>query len=258
MMMRMFRIGLGLLVLSVAHAQLLGGRGQDGGGGQQGELPEVVQSSGLIPALEGKTSIAGQVFEGYWFANVTAEGYIVFDLKGRFGRFDCAIGISDEEGGGEGSYSVSVDGEVSATGKVRGGQKAVRLEIATSGAKSLRIAIKGWVTIAQPKFHVNLPIEVKNVSPSDSARLKRGATSFVWTPVEGAKGYAIEIVATKLDDAPSAGSPRVWSFTTGEEPTHRIDLSAFEPGEYRWSVIAFDEKAVMSPFSKSSRFVLTK
>lgn len=222
---------------------------------QEGATPPYVV--GRLFYTNGKISIAGQIFD--FGASIGGEGFCILDIGGRYRRFEAWVGLPDDRWRvREGRYSVQVDGRTVASGTVNPGDKARPLDIDLAGAASMRIELSGAV-LAVPKWIGTDVPEAKapvTVSPSDGMAVRKGTVTFVWKPVDGAHAYGIEIVATALKSPSQSGQPRIWSFTTDAEPTYRVDFSEFPPGEYRWSVIAFDDAKTLGPFSRSSQILV--
>lgn len=227
-------------------------------GQQNPDTPKLVHEQGLRWD-EDLISIAGQIFDGVvWRDRGGGEAYIIYALSSEFSRFEAWIGVPDSSHGSS-VYRFQLDGETVKRGKVDKGERAVKVVVDLVGASSFRIDVDGYMV--NPKFIKADAPELKvpaNVSPDDRAKVKGESVSLLWTPVDGATSYGIEIVSTKLDGEASDGAKRIWSFTTGSDPLHKLDLSEFKAGEYRWSVIAFDSKRALGAFSPSSLFRVTK
>lgn len=230
-----------------------------GAGPQGAEWPTVIQ--GFANLSSDTISIKGRLFDSHLYLGALGD-HVIFDLKGQYAAFEAMAGV--EEGVVvNGRIQFTVDGEVVKKLTVRAGEAPVPVSINLEGARSFRIDAPQDAfdrgTLCEPKFlktRPSAPKVSKNLSPMDGASIRRGAVPLVWQPVSGATSYGIEIVAVRLDSPAKPRDPRIWAATTDEKPTHEFDFTNLPPGEYRWSVIAYDDVNALGAFSSSTRLVL--
>ncbi|MEX2244550.1 MAG: NPCBM/NEW2 domain-containing protein [Fimbriimonadaceae bacterium] len=238
---------------------------------QEDGWPKRVAGQGLYGDLKTKHSVAGQIFTGH----VTGQKrYIVradfvdgvfdhgvYDLGKGYSRFSGSLGLPDDyPTSDEGTFRFQIDGETVLEGKVRKGAKVTPIELDLTGADSIRIDLD-FTHIFEPRFvRSDTPDskKVSLVSPGNGAKVKRGNVMLTWKPIEEAVAYGIHLTATKLDDAQSDGSQRMWAFTTGEQPVFNLEGKDMPTGEYRWTVIAFDQKRTLGVVSDFRRLIITK
>lgn len=233
------------------------GAGISGGADLVQDEKPVLASGQNFEMLERRFSIGEQVFTK-GFCDSGMANWLVLDLGGRFGSFSGYLGMLDDWSAKEGTYSLKVDGKEVKSGSVRRGQAPLRVAIDLRGAKSMRIqmnycACADWVfSKSPPEDPGPAPL-----APDEDVKWPRKAQMFVWRSPPEALSYALEIVAMQLDEAASSSAPRVWCYAS-PEPRLQVDLSTFPAGEYRWSVLAFDDRKMIGKRGLSRRFILTK
>ena len=229
-------------------------------------VPEVRQESGWPKCVAGeqfsgdltkRVSVAGTIFDGYVHAD---SSYGVYALDGRYSSFVGFLGMPDDADYDGGSFRFQIDGETVIEGKVKRGEKATPLELDLSNAQSFRIDLARAYIMA-PKFvpaGITDSTKVSLVSPGNGAKAKRGNIMLTWKPIDKAVAYGIHLTPTKLDEAQPEGSQRIWAFTAGEQPVFSVNAKDMPTGEYRWTVIAFDDKRTLGVASDFRKLIITK
>jgi len=182
----------------------------------------------------------------------------VYDLGGKYTRFEAWVGIADKYPGMSNlTYSVRLDGkEVLYNGDdpMKSFDPPKHIVLDVTGIQSMRLYGKKTIFYGEPVLYKGTlaSANVANlVAPQDGATVSASSISLLWEPVNGATGYGVEIVCTK------GSSPRIYALNATDSTT-RFDLTGVANGEYHWSVIAFNSKGVMGKFSKDRTFVVAR
>jgi len=203
-----------------------------------------------------KTSINGQVYDG-WIRNSWPQiGSVTYDLSRSYRSLECWIGIQDDSPPPDmdkpSEFAVMVDGDTVKAGTVSSREKAVHIALDVSGARSFCVTLTNGATVAGAVVS-NVPmasLPVPNIiAPVDDSVVNGSSLVVQWSPVTGATGYGIQAVLVKrLHPSPTADVPLSASYVKGNT-TAAIDVSQWPEGKYAISVMAFDAKGSMGRFS---------
>lgn len=186
------------------------------------------------------------------------EAYSVYDLGGKYTRFETWVGIpGDYPGAVNKNYSVRLDGNKVVSNDddlMKAFDPPKHIELDVTGVQSLRLYANYGIFYGEPILYRGTPASASVatlVSPQDGVTMSAGSINLIWEPVNGATSYGVEIVCTK------GSSPRIYALNATDS-TAKFDLAGVANGEYHWSVIAFNSKSVMGKFSKDRTFVVAR
>ncbi len=182
----------------------------------------------------------------------------VYDLGGKYTRFEAWVGIADKYPWMSNvTYSVRLDGkEVLYNGDdpMKSFDPPKHIVLDVTGVQSMRLYGKKTIFYGEPVLYKGASASASVatlVAPQDGATVSASSISLLWEPVNGATGYGVEIVCTK------GSSPRIYALNATDSTT-KFDLTSVANGEYHWSVIAFNSKGVMGKFSKDRTFIVAR
>ena len=218
------------------------------------ELPPTA-SNYNFHVLDRPFDLGGRVMHfGLRVVNFHEESYSVYDLGGKYTRFETWVGIpGDYPEATNRNYSIRLDGKKVVSNDddlMKFFDPPKHIEIDVTGVQSLRLYGNYAIFYGEPVLYRGAPssANIANlVAPQDGATVSADAVKLLWEPVNNATSYGIEIVCTK------GSAPHIYALNA----IHSIeifDLSSIPNGEYRWSVISFNKKGVMGKFSKDRAF----
>ena len=179
----------------------------------------------------------------------------VYDLGGKYTRFEAWVGVSDSYARTDRVFSVRLDGKLVLTNEsdpLKSGDAPIHVSIDVTGVQSLRLRGLNGIFFGEPVLYRRMPASasVANlVAPQDGTTVSTGSVRLLWEPVSDATGYGVEIVCTK------GNSPRIYALNASDS-TARFDLTGVPNGQYQWSVISFNGRGVMGKFSAARMFVV--
>lgn len=202
------------------------------------------------------------------------RGAVVF--RGQYGIPD-----TDSEGTGEATLGIFVDGEAVQEIRNSSGQKPVSFEVPLTNAKSIMLQFTGTASIAEAIFSQTLSTKKPPVRPPQPAQQtptkttsdemgrvnlkapENGASAtnsvtFQWDAIPGAINYGIEIVMISNADPKKTPSRFLRAFSAKGESFEWNFSDDVISGDYQVSVIAFGKQGVLTKFSNSRRFKVTR
>lgn len=213
-------------------------------------------TEGLVPNRE-SSSIAGKVMH-FGLGTPLGDTSSVYDLGGKYSRFEAWVGILDNSGKTNGKrFAVRLDGKVVLDNKdqlQQSNDAPVHIDLDVRGAQSMKLVAEYQVFIGEPTLYKDAPgpsSVATLVAPREGVRLTSKIVSLLWEPVDGATRYGVEIVCTK------GSAPRIYALNATES-TAKFDLTNVAGGEYHWSVVAFNGKGVMGKFSNGRAFTVVR
>ena len=218
------------------------------------ELKPVDSPIGFEPQ-ENPFSLMGRVMHFGLGATGGDASASVYDLGGKYTRFEAWAGVSDSYNCTDRIFSIRLDGKLVLTNEsdpMKSGDAPIHISIDVTGVQSLRLRAHNGIFFGEPVLYRGTPASasVANlVAPQDGTTVSTGSVKLIWEAVSGATGYGVEIVCTK------GSSPHIYAVNAGDSTT-RFDLTSVPNGEYHWSVISFNGKGVMGKFSKDRTFVV--
>lgn len=209
--------------------------------------------------IESSFDLGGRVMHfGLRVNNSKDESYSVYDLGGKYTRFETWVGIpGDYPGANNRSYSIRLDGKKVVSNDddlMKSFDAPKHITVDVTGVQSLRLYGNYAIYYGEPVLYRGTPASAcvaSLVAPRDGVTVSASSTILLWEPVSGATRYGVEIVCTK------GSSPCIYALNATDSTT-KFDLTGVANGEYQWSVIAFNSKGVMGKFSKDRTFVVAR
>ena len=204
------------------------------------------------------------------------RGSLVF--RGQYGIPD-----TDTEGIGDATLAIIVDGESAQEIRAVAGQKPTRFEIPLKGAKSIMLQFTGTSSIGDAVFSTSASTTTKptpkppqppvpqNEQPKPTSDMPRAnltapengvtvknSVTFKWDAVPNAITYGVEIVMITNADPKKIPTRFMRAFSAKSDSFEWNFSEDVLSGEYQVSVIAFGKAGVLTKFSNSRRFKVTR
>ena len=225
----------------------------------------------LQPQGDGGTERSGRL------VYTVPRGSVVF--RGQYGVPD-----TDTDSMGEAVLGIFVDGNAVQEIRNSSGQKPTAFEIPLANAKSIMLQFTGTASIAEAVFSQTLttkkppphqpqpaqPVQgaPTKTTPDEMARVnlkapENGATAknsitFEWDAIPSAINYGIEIVMISNADPKKTPTRFLRAFSAKGESFEWNFSDDVLSGDYQVSVIAFGKQGVLTKFSNSRRFKVTR
>ena len=216
------------------------------------------------------------------------SGRLVYSVPRGSQVFRGKVGIpdTDTDGASDATLTIYVDGESVKEISARAGQKASMFEVPVKSAKSVMLQFTGTASIGDAYFSTN-PSSVPNskpaprqpqpaetvgnppkanptemaranlTSPDNGATFKNGVT-FKWDAVPDAVEYGVEIVMVSNANPRKTPTRYIRAFSAKSDSFEWNFSDDVLSGEYQVSVIAFGREGVLTKFSNSRRFKVTR
>lgn len=211
-------------------------------------------------------------------------GRLVYSVPKGSEFFKGKFGIADSDAGhtGESKLQIVLDGETAQELSASTGDKPTDFEVTVKDSKSIMLVFKGTSAIADAVFTPETetakptpkqpqpaePVETPKQAPGDLVRMNLTApqngevakndVTFKWDPVDGAISYGVEIVMITNANPKKIPSRFMRAFSASGESFEWNFSDDVLSGEYQVSVIAFGKNGVLSKFSNSRRFKVTR
>ena len=211
-------------------------------------------------------------------------GRLVYAVPRGATTFHGSFGIpdTDSENTGDATMTIYIDGEKLQDIYAINNQKPVRFDASVKGSKSIMLSFSGTAALADATFTssgavsqpitkapVKAPVQETppknptemgrvNLTTPENGTIEKDAVTFKWDAVPDATSYGVEIVMISNADPKKIPTRYLRAFSAKNESFEWNFSDDVLSGEYQVSVIAFGKRGVLTKFSNSRRFKVSR